>query len=302
MTQLPVKKRFRIGLLNFLVALSWSLFAIPVSAQPAEEAALAASIRSLELQLNARIGVQITDGKSAWQWGYRSDEQFLMASTFKPLLCGAVLDQTDQGQLSLAERVPVQQSDLLDYAPVTRNYVGQSLSIAELCQAAIDLSDNTAANLLLNRIGGPRAVTSFLRQIGDQTTRLDRTEPELNRFVPGDIRDTTTPAAMLETWEKLLLGNSLTPAARQLLTKWMETGSVTGQLLRPHLPKTWKIADKSGGGRHHTRNIVAMISPNGHSTYFVAIFVSDTSASWSDRNSAVSQISRAVVELLKARL
>lgn len=271
------------------------------SAQTKADAVLKTQIRTLEQQLDARIGVQIRDSASDWRWGYRATERFLMASTFKPLLCGAILDQVDKGALALTDPLPIRADDILAYAPVTKDHAGGALSIADLCFATLDLSDNTAANLLIKRLGGPQAVTAYLRRIGDTETRLDRMEPALNRFVSGDPRDTTTPAAMLATWDKMLLGDGLSPASQTQLIAWMEPGAVTGELIRTSLPTGWRIADKSGGGRTHTRNIVAMITPPARAPLFVAIFVSDRQASWQERNMAVIRIGAAVIELLKTR-
>lgn len=270
-------------------------------AQTEAEAALKTQIRALERQLDARIGVQIRDSASDWRWGYRDTERFHMASTFKPLLCGAILDQVDKGALALTDLLPIRADDLLAYAPVTKDHAGGALPIADLCFATLDLSDNTAANLLIERLGGPQTVTAYLRRIGDTETRLDRMEPELNQFIPRDPRDTTTPAAMLATWDKMLLGDGLSRASQAQLKAWMEPGAVTGELIRATLPTDWRIADKSGGGRTHTRNIVAMITPPARAPFFVAIYVSDTPASWQERNKAVTQIGAAVIKLLETR-
>ncbi|MBK6597732.1 MAG: serine hydrolase [Proteobacteria bacterium] len=123
------------------------------------------------------------------------------------------------------------------------------------------MSDNTAANLLINRLGETQAVTAYVRGIGDDVTRLDRMEPDLNVFVPGDLRDTTSPAAMISTWEAMLLGSALTPESHAQLAAWMRLGGVTGGLIRASVPPDWTVADKSGGGQYYTRNLVAMITP-----------------------------------------
>ena len=91
------------------------------------------------------------------------------------------------------------------------------MSIAALCEAAITVSDNTTANLLLHLMGGPGAVTHYARSLGDHETRLDRTEPTLNR--PDGELDTTTPRAMLGDMHRLLLGDTLSIASRERLTE-----------------------------------------------------------------------------------
>lgn len=273
----------------------------PAIADTDPEHALATTVEALETRLDARIGVMIIDTASDWTWTHREHERFLMASVFKSVLCGAVLHGADAGTLSLYEKLEIRQADILSYAPVAKEHVGRTLSISDLCFATLDMSDNTAANLLIDRVGGPQAVTDFLRIAGDYVTRLDRMEPELNLFVPGDPRDTTSPAAMAGTWRALLLDNVLTPASRGQLAEWMRHGGVTGTLIRTSAPQDWVIMDKSGGGQDFTRNLVAMVVPPDRAPFIVAIFLSDTPADWSTRNNAVAEISAAVVEVLKAR-
>jgi beta-lactamase class A len=292
------------SLLHLLAALAVVLMLHPSAARAQDTAqqALADTIATLESDLDARIGVFIRDTGTGWDWRHRESERFLMASTFKSLLCGAVLEQLDRGALSLDERLAIRPGEIHGHAPVTRDRAGQTLPVEELCLATLDLSDNGAANLLVDRLGGPAEVTAFLRQIGDTTTRLDRKEPDLNLFVPGDPRDTTSPLAMVSSWQVLLLGDALQAGSRARLARWMGFGGVTGDLIRPHVPQGWAVSDKSGGGRDHTRNIVAMVTPPGQAPYLVAIYLSDTPANWKTRNAAVSALGAAVIRVIEARL
>lgn len=275
------------------------LLSTPVLALDAETR-LGATISRLEASLDGRIGVLVRDSGSDWQWGHREDERFLMASTFKSVLCGAVLNRVAEGAIALGDPLNISAADILDYAPVTEAHVGGTMAVGDLCLAALDISDNTAANLLIARLGGPQEVTSFLRGIGDQVTRLDRTEPDLNLFDPADPRDTTSPAAMTATWQAMLLGDALSPAARAQLTSWMSQGGVTGELIRASTPEGWQVADKSGSGEGFTRNLMAMISPPDRAPYFVAIYISDSPTDFETRNAALIEIGAAVVEVLKA--
>src|SRR5262245_20460023 len=120
-----------------------------------------------------------------------------MCSTFKLLAVGAELQRIDQETEKLERFIPYGEKDLLEYAPVTRQHVGEGGMILEaLSAAAIEQSDNTAANLILQTIGGPAGVTNFARSLYDKITRRDRKEPEMNDVRPGNDRDTTSPAAM----------------------------------------------------------------------------------------------------------
>ena len=286
---------------RLVVVLSLSLLSVAPAHAEDREVRLEQTIRTLESDLDARIGVLIRDTGSGWQWGYRENERFLMTSTFKSILCGAVLERADDDLLSLKEEIPVHEEDIMDYAPVTEATAGGTMTVAELCFATLDMSDNTAANLLIDRLGGPQEVTAFVRSIGDNVTRLDRTEPDLNIFDPADPRDTTSPAAMLATWDAMLLGDVLSPSSRSQLHDWMSHGGVTAGLLRASVPDGWIVADKSGAGDGFTRNLVAMVTPPNHAPWLVAIYVSDTPADFAARNEAVTEIGTDIVAVMQAR-
>lgn len=280
------------------LSLAWLAPAPALANDPAQQ--LAATIARIEQDLDARIGLVIRDSGSDWSVSHRADERFLMASTFKTMLCGAVLNRVDAGEIDLAQPIAIKAEDILDYAPVTEKMVGNTMTVGDLCQAALDMSDNTATNLLIDRMGGPQGVTDFLRAIDDPISRLDRREPEVNTFTPGDPRDTTSPAAMVSTMEALLTGDALTPRSRAQLTHWMSMGGVTGALIRASTPAGWHVADKSGSADFN-RNIVAMVTPPDRKPYFIAIFLSDVEADFATRNAAVIALSDAVMQVVKNR-
>jgi len=180
--------------------------------------------------------------------GAQADVRVPMCSTFKWLLAACVLWHVDRGRERLDRRVAFAAVDLLDHAPVVAAALaaGRPLTVGELCRAAVAVSDNAAANLLLPRIGGPAGLTRWLRGQGDRITRLDRIEPALNRVPPGDPRDTTTAAAMLRLLDRLLYGPLLAAASRAQLMAWLlacETGETR---LKAGLPAGWRIAHKTG--------------------------------------------------------
>lgn len=285
-----------------LLAAGLVLGVLNASAVIAQEAEvrLLETIEDIEQTLDARVGVFVRDSASDWSISHRADERFLMTSTFKPMLCGAVLKQVDEGELDLDESIWIAPDDILDYAPVTQTMVGMTMTLDDLCFAALDMSDNTATNLLIDRIGGPEAVTSFLREIGDPISRLDRREPELNTFAPSDPRDTTTPAAMAATLEAMLMGDALTAQSRARLTDWMSHGGVTGPLIRASTPTDWLIADRSGSGNFN-RNVIAMVTPPDQDPYFISVFLSDADADFTTRNDAVIALSQAVMDVVIQR-
>jgi beta-lactamase class A len=254
----------------------------------------AAALAALETNSGGRLGVAVLDTTNGALAGHRIDERFPMCSTFKVLAVAATLAKVDAGREQLARRVRIEADDLLSYAPVTKTHLASAMSVAELCEAAITLSDNTAANLLLRALGGPAGVTRYAHSLGDEVTRLDRIEPDLNEATPADARDTTTPAAMAQTLRKLAIGDALSAASRDLLIGWM-VGCKTGAAkLRAGLPGDWRIGDKTGSGAHGATNDVAVIWPAGRAPLIVAAYLTETSATDERRNAVHAEIGRIV--------
>ncbi|WP_367671246.1 class A beta-lactamase [Serratia symbiotica] len=254
-------------------------------------------VKETEGQLNARVGYAVLDLTSGRILeSYRPEERFPMMSTFKVLLCGAVLSRVDSGLEQLNRRILFRQSDLVEYSPVTEKRLADGMTVAELCNASITMSDNTAANLLLSTIGGPQELTAFLRKTGDLVTRLDRWEPELNEALPGDNRDTTTPEIMAQTLRQLLTGEILTATSQQQLMSWMEADKVAGPLLRSVLPVGWFIADKTGAGKRGSRGIVATLGPDGKPSRIVVIYLTDNEATIGERNKQIADIGASLIK------
>lgn len=256
------------------------------------------TITAVEKQLDGRVGIVLRQVGHDELWSWRSDERFVMASTFKAPLCGAVLAAADQGQLRLEQDIEVKPSDLVPYAPVTEQHLNAPMAIADLCMATIDMSDNTAANLLIKALGGPEAVTQFFRSLGDNDSRLDRYEPELNLADEGDLRDTTTPLAMAQTLETLLFTDHLSDHSRALLGDWMSKGGVTATLLRDKLPDGWTVYDKSGGG-NNSRNLIAVATSPSEIPWVISIYMADMEHDFATRNNALQSIAAAVAEVIK---
>ncbi|PMR77945.1 class A beta-lactamase [Halomonas endophytica] len=256
--------------------------------------------RQTEARLDARVGLAIYDTGSGASWLYNADERFPMASTFKVLACGALLARSDAGYENRNRLVPIVQSDLVTYSPVTEGWLGQEVSLDALCAATMRTSDNTAANKVLEALGGPDAVTAFLRSIGDEVTRLDRWETELNEATPGDLRDTTTPAAMANSLQRLLLGDALSPSAKATLTEWLVGNEVGEPLLRAGIPDDWHIGDRTGAGGHGSRGVVAIVWPPERAPLIAAIYITQTEASMEQRNEAIATIGRALAKTVRA--
>jgi len=238
-----------------------------------------AALADIERGSGGQMGLHAIDTGSGRQLGYRSDQRFAMASTFKLLLAAAVLHQGDRAPGLLEQRLPVRQPDLIAHSPITSKHLGDGyITAGQACEATLQVSDNAAANLLLPLIGGPAGLTAFLRQhCGDKITRLDRNEPTLNTNLPGDLRDTTTPQAMARTVRALLTGEVLGGDSRAQLNAWLE-GATTGfARLRAGLPKDWRTGDKSGTGERGAANVVAITTPPGRAPIVLAVYLSGSS-------------------------
>lgn len=258
-----------------MIAVVSALATIPVlSAASTEDEP--ASIADIEAKVGGRVGVFAVDTGSGKVLAHRPDERFAMCSTFKWVLAATVLAQVEQKLLSLSDRILYGQADLLAYAPVTSKHAAEGfMTVNDLTRAAIVVSDNTAANLLLSKLGGPSVVTEFARSCGDAVTRLDRNEPTLNDNEAGDLRDTTSPRAMTTLMRKVLCGNRLSPESRNLLLQWLRDCETGHDRLRANLPKDWVVGDKTGTGEHGAVNDVAIAIPPGRSPILIAAFLSE---------------------------
>jgi beta-lactamase class A len=228
-----------------------------------------AAFVDLERAVGARLGVFARETGSGAAVAYRADERFPLCSTHKVLAAAAVLRR--EGVAGLGRRVTYPQADVLSYAPVTAAHVAQGMTLGELCDAAIRVSDNTAANLLLRELGGPPAVTAFARSLGDAVTRLDRTEPDLNAAVPGDPRDTTTPRALADDLQALTVGTALSAAARTQLVAWLDSCTTGAGKIRAAVPAGWAVGDKTGSGSYGTSNDLALLRPPGRAPIVVTV-------------------------------
>jgi beta-lactamase class A len=276
-----------------------ALFLLLAASTPGSRSDFVNRILSIEERTGARIGVAALDTGNGKRLDHRSDERFPMCSTFKFLAAAAVLKRVDSGEEKLDRFVTYGTKDILEYAPVTKAHLKDGgMTLSGLCAAAIEQSDNTAGNLLLDAIGGPAGLTSFVRGIGDKTTRLDRKEPELNSAIPGDERDTTTPAAMCADMQRLLLGNVLSESSRHQLEDWLQHNETGGLMIRASVPKTWTVGDKTGRCANGATNDVAIIRPSGRAPILVAICSIGSTSSADDRAAIVAEAARVTVEFL----
>jgi beta-lactamase class A len=272
-----------------------------LSAQPpALFEPLPTALAELEKSSGGRLGVAVLDVESGETSGWRLAERFPMCSTFKAFLVAAVLRRVDAAQESLDRRLHIQPKPLLVNSPVTELHAGGEMKIRDLCDAVLTQSDNTGANLLLETIGGPSGLTRFVRSVGDEVTRLDRTETDLNECKPGDPRDTTSPAAAMNTLRRLLLSEALTPASRDQLTAWMIANRTGDQRLRAKLPHDWRVADRTGSNGTTTTNHIAVFWPPGRKPVIVAAYLTECPGPEAKRNAVLAEVGRLIASALQA--
>ena len=254
-----------------------------------------ARFKAIEKRVAGRLGVAALDTASGRRIGHRAAERFPLCSTFKFLAVAAVLKRVDEGRENLDRRIGYSQGALLEYAPITRQHEKEGgMTVSALCAAAIEYSDNTAANLLLQSLGGPSAIGRYAATLGDGVTRLDRTEPSLNEAVPGDPRDTTSPAAMLGNLQAILLGKALSPDSLQNIQNWLIANTTGGSRLRAGMPADWRVGDKTGTGEHGATNDIAILWRPGGEPILVAAYLTETAAPAAERNRALAEVGRII--------
>ena len=289
------RRRFQIGFGAALITAR--LTAAPKAVQAAgSDPRLMDEIKRLETQSGGRLGVCVLQTATGSRHDYRGDERFPMCSTFKALAAAAVLARVDAGKERLTRRIAFDASRVVANSPVTEKHAGDGgMTLAEICEAAVTRSDNTAGNLMLDDIGGPSALTAFARTLGDQVTRLDRNEPSLNEALPDDPRDTTTPNAMAANLKALLLGTeALLPASREQLAAWLIANKTGDARLRAGVPHDWRVGDKTGSGERGTANDVAVVWPSSGAPVIVAVYLTGAGVAAAQQNGIIASVGRAV--------
>ena len=247
--------------------------------KPSRSADGTGSLSAIHKRIGGRLGVYAFDSHSGRHLGYDQDSRYAMASTFKLPLAAALLWQVDRRAFSIERMLPIARKDLLPNSPMVEQRLAEGateMSVRELCVAAIALSDNSAANILLTGIGGPEGFTSFMRTLGDGTTRLDRNEPDLNSNQPGDPRDTTTPRAMVESLAKIFSSDGFSLMARALLIDWLGAARTGLDRVRAGLPTSWSPGDKTGTGANGAVNDVVAAWPPKRKPVLIAVYMSES--------------------------
>lgn len=253
--------------------------------------------RAIEEATGGRLGVALVDNKGALLLGFNRDERFAMCSTFKAPLAAAVLMGADAGRFGLEGQVAFTQADILEYAPVVKaNRKRGRLSMAELAEAAVEVSDNSAANLLLPMIGGPEGLTAFARAHGDTVTRLDRKEPDLNENAEGDPRDTTSPAAMATLMSRLLFRDMKAESAGRL-EGWLNASTTGDKRIKAGLPSGWTSGSKTGSCGTAYNDVALVKAPSGEQ-YVLAVYLDRPTVDAKAAEAAIAEAARAAMDFV----
>ncbi len=253
-------------------------------------------LAQLEASLNGRLGVFALNTANGARLGHRADERFPLCSTFKVLLASAILDRSTRSTGLMEQRVRFGRGNLVAHSPITEKHLDDGMTVANLCAATIQYSDNTAANLLMGLLSGPTAVTAFARSIGDQEFRLDRWETDLNSAIPGDPRDTTTPEAMGQSLRRLTLENALQAQQREQLVDWLRGNTTGATRIRAGVPENWRVGDKTGSGSYGTANDIAVLWPPQRAPIVVAIYTTRQEKDAKARDDIIATATRIVVD------
>lgn len=227
-------------------------------------------LSDLEARHGGRIGLCALNDAGRVKW--RADERFVYCSTFKMYLAAATLIRIQDGQERLDRAVPITRADMISHAPVTEPAVGSTLTVEQLMKGTVEVSDNPAANILLKAMGGLEALRAFYRSIGDDTTRVDRFEPEMNRL-DGD-KDTIRPMDSANNIHRLFFSDEtpLSADSRARLLQWMTDSPTGAGRIKAGVPTGWRVAHKTGTGGYGPTNDIGVLYPPRGAPITIAVY------------------------------
>ncbi|WAC59307.1 class A beta-lactamase [Brevundimonas sp. SL130] len=255
-------------------------------------------LSDLEARHGGRLGLAALDVGGGRRVLWRAQERFPFCSTFKAFLAAATLERVQRDEEQLDRPVRITAADLIPHAPTTEKAVGRTLTIRELMQAAVELSDNPAANILIREMGGIAVWRSWWPTFGDTTTVISRLEPDLNTALPNDPRDTCLPEQTLANIREMAFSDRLTPENDALLNGWLTATTTGPNRIKAGVPEGWTVAHKTGTGANGTANDVAMLTPLSGAPVIVAAYFSGATEATDDQRDAV--IAEATRRALKA--
>ncbi|HDR9371892.1 TPA: class A beta-lactamase [Burkholderia multivorans] len=258
-----------------------------------------AELAALDKASDGRLGVAALDTSTGARIAHHARERFPLCGTYAVVAAAAILARASLDASLLPRRILYRRYGIVAGSPVTESHADTGMTVAQLCAAMLESGDKGAGNLLMNVLGGPQAVTAFARESGDTTFRLDRWEPELNAVGPGDVRDTSTPVAMVDTLQRLLLGDALREPQRAQLIDWMTAGA-RGDGIAAAVPPGWRVAAKRGAGGYGTTTDVAVLWPPSRAPIVMAVSFTQPRADAAPRSDVIASAARIVANALTA--
>lgn len=289
----------RRSFLRFAATLPALAISSRASAQSPDDAET--KLANLEKSSGLRLGVFALDTATGREVRHRADERFPLLSTFKLIAVAAVLKRSESEPGLLNQRIRYNKSNLVTYSPITEKHLASGMTVAELCAAALQYSDNTAGNLLIRLIGSPLGVTEFAQKTGNNAFRLDRWETRLNIAIPGDQRDTATPESMARSLRAFALGNALSPLTKAQLVEWLRGNTTGDKRIRAAVPESWIVGDKTGSGDYGAANDIALIWPPNRAPIVLAIYTTHNQADAKRSDEAIVETTRIVLNGLGVR-
>jgi beta-lactamase class A len=298
MDNYSLRRRLLLASATMPIFVKMSAYAMP--AMIATPSVTGMSLAELERDVGGRLGVFVLDSATGHHVQHRAGERFPFCSTANVMVCAAVLARSVKKPSLLQQRVVFGPGDVAGarYTPVTQTRVEGGMIVSELCEAAVQYGDNAATNLLVHLIGGPSAVTSFARSIGDTEFRLDRPEPKLNTAIPGDERDTSTPAAMAHSLRALVLGNALHDYQRARLVEWLRNSTMGDRRIRAGVPTGWRVDDKTGTGAYGTTNDIAVLWPPSGRSIILTVYYTQAYADAKAKDAVVASAAQIALTAL----
>lgn len=278
--------------LSVLIAIIFST-STWASTQEIQFTQLQRTLQKLEKNFDGKIGVYAVDTTNNQIIAYRADERFPVQSTFKLIAVSALLKNSDKN--TLQQKIHYKKEDLIFWHPVTGNYLNSGMTLKALSEAAMTYSDNTAANLILKKIGGPKLVTDFARSIGNETFNIKHYEPNLNSD-PTNEDDTSTPKDMAISLQKLTLGDVLTQSQRRQLISWMRNNVTDYKRIRAGVPIGWAVSDKTGSGDYGIANDIGILSSPVCKPIVLAIYTVRNKQDAKSREDVVATVTSIVME------
>ncbi|WP_441007635.1 class A beta-lactamase [Tatumella ptyseos] len=296
---MKIDSLFTSSFITMMLVVITSLFSPTASANlMTHSSEMRLKLSALEKASHGRLGIYLINASDSDYFSYQGSDRFPLCSTSKIMVTAKLLKDSQSSLNLLDSTVKINKVDLVNYNPITGKNIGKTMSIAELSKAALQYSDNTAMNLLLQKAGGIKAINAFARSLGDHDFLLSRNEPTLNTTLPGDTRDTTTPRAMAKTLHKLTLGDALESDKKALLISWLE-GNTTGEhSIKAGVPTDWRVGDKTGSGDYGTTNDVAVIWTDKNKPLVLAIYFTQYAKTAMPRKDVLAKAAKIVTSYL----